>query len=116
MRKLGINVDAPSSSKGKEKNQGNNGRNPTSRRNEIMSRMLEAMVIIKVSQDRKTSEVHQGNLHPLGTKFYFLVIVMLVQTLDTWQKIVGNITKIDIMVPDNLREAILEEEIMNSYS
>ena len=33
VRNLGRNVDSPSSSKGKEKNQGNNGRNPAPRRN-----------------------------------------------------------------------------------
>jgi len=33
VKKLERNSDAPSSSKGKEKNQGNNGRNPTPRRN-----------------------------------------------------------------------------------
>ena len=82
----------------------------------MMSRMQEAMVIIKGSQGRKASEVHQGNLHLPGTKVYFLVIVILVQTLVTWQKIVEHIIKIDVMVPDNLQETILQEEIMNSYS
>ena len=81
----------------------------------MVSRMQEAMVIIKGSQGKMTSEVHQGKLHLLGTKVYFFVIVMLVQTLEAWQKIVGHITKINIMVPVNLREAILQE-IMNSYS
>ena len=76
----------------------------------MMSRTQEAM-IIKGSQGRNTSEVHQANLLLPGTKVYFLVIVILVQTLDTWQKILGH-----IMVPFNLRESILQEEVMNSYS
>jgi len=73
------------------------------------------MVIIKGSQGKKTSEVHQGNLLLQGTKVYFLVISIFVQTLGTWQKIVGHITKINIMVLVNLQEAILQE-VMNSYS
>jgi len=77
----------------------------------MMSRIQKVMNIIKESQGRKASEVHQGNLHLPGTKFYFLVIVILVQTLDTWQKIIGF-----IMIPFDLREAILHEEVMNSYS
>jgi len=77
--------------------------------------MQEAMVIIKGSQGKKTSEIHQGNSHLPGTKVYFLVIVMLVQNLDTWQNILGHITKINIMVLDNLRESVLLE-IMNYYS
>jgi len=44
----------------------------------MMSRMPEAMVIIKRSQGRKTSELHQGNFLLPGTKVYFLVIVILV--------------------------------------
>jgi len=93
----------------------------------MMTKMREAMVIIKGSQGRKASEVHQGNLHLPGTKVHFLVIVILVQTLVTWQKTVKHIIKIDVMVPnhlieidaivsDNLQETILQEEIMNSYS
>ena len=85
------------------------------------------MVIIKGSQGRKASEVHQGNLHLPGTKVHFLAIVILVQTLVTWQKTVKHIIKIDVMVPNhliqidiivpnNLQETILQEEIMNSYS
>ena len=85
------------------------------------------MVVIRGSQGRNSSEVHQGNIHPPGTKFHFLVIVILVQTLVTWQKIVKHIIKIDVMVPNhlieidilvpnNLQETILQEEIMNSYS
>ena len=81
-----------------------------------MSRMLEAMVIIKGTQDRKTSEVHQGNLLLPGTKVYFLVIVILVKSLDTWKRIVEHTIKIDIMVPNNLQGTILQEEIMNSNS
>ena len=68
----------------------------------MMSRTQEVMVIIKGSQGRKTSEVHQGNLLLPSNKVYFLVIFILVQTLDTWQNIVGHTTKIDTMVPDNL--------------
>ena len=82
---------------------------------QMVSRMQEEMVISKGSQGKKTSKVHQGNLLLPGTKVYFLVIVILVQTLGTWKKIVGHITKINIMVPVNLREAILQE-VMNSYS
>ena len=85
------------------------------------------MIIIKGSQDRKTLEVHQGNIHLPCTKVYFLVIFVLVQTLVTWEKIVkhiikidvmvpNHIIKIDIMVPNNLQGTILQEEIMNSYS
>ena len=82
----------------------------------MVSRIQKAMNIIKESQGKKTSEVHQGKLHLQGTKVYFLVIVILVQTLGTWQKIVGHITKTIIMVPINLLEAILQEEVMISYS
>ena len=85
------------------------------------------MVIIKGSQGRKALEVHQGNLHLPGTKVHFLVIIILVKNLVTWQKTVNNIIKIDVMfpnhlieidnmVPNNLQETILQEEIMNSYS
>jgi len=74
------------------------------------------MVIIKGSQGKKNLEVHRGYFLLPGTKVYFLVIAIFVQTLGTWQKIVGHITKINIMVPVNLREAILQEEVMNSYS
>jgi len=77
--------------------------------------MQEAMVIIKGSQGKKTSEVHQGNLILLGTKVYFFVISILIQNLVTWQKIVGHITKINIMFLINLQEEILQE-VMNSYS
>ena len=93
----------------------------------MMSKMREAMVIIKRSQGRKASKVHQGNLHLPGTKVHFLVIVILVQTFVTWQKTVKHIIKIYVMVPNhlieidiivsnNLQETILQEEIMNSYS
>ena len=58
-----------------------------------MSKSKEAMVIIKGSQGRKASEVHQGNLHLQGTKVHFLVIVILVQTLVTWKKTVKHIIK-----------------------
>ena len=61
-------------------------------------------------------EVHQSNLHPPSTTIYFLVIAILVQTLGTWQKIVRHLTKTIIMVPVNLQEAILQEEVMISYS
>ena len=44
---------------------------------QMMSRIQKAMNIIKESQGRKASEVHQGNLHLPGTKVYFLVIVIL---------------------------------------
>ena len=74
------------------------------------------MVIIKGSQGKKALEVHQGNLHLLGTKVHFLVIVILVQTLVIWQKTVENFIEIDGMVSDNLQETILQEEIMKSYS
>jgi len=83
---------------------------------QMVSRIQKVMNIIKESQGRKTLEVHQGNLHLLRTKVYFLVIPIHVQTLGTWQKIVGHITKINIMVLINLRDAILQEEVMNSYS
>jgi len=77
--------------------------------------LQEEMVIIKGSQGNKTLEEHQRNLLLLGTKLYFLVIAILVQNLGIWQKIVGHITKIIIMFPVNIREAILQE-FMNSYS
>ena len=82
----------------------------------MVSRIQKAMNIIKEYQGKKTSKLHQGNLHLQGTKVYFLVIAILVQTLGTWKNIVGHITKIIIMVPFNLREAILQEEVMNSSS
>ena len=83
---------------------------------QMVSRMQEEMVIIKGSQGKKTSEVHQGNLLLPGTKVYFLVIAILVQYLGTWKNIVGNITKIIIMVLVHLREEILKEEVMNFYT
>ena len=83
---------------------------------QMVSRMQEAINLIKGSQDRMVLEVHQINLHRLGTKLYFLVIYILVQTLGTWQNIVGNITKTNIMVPVNLLEEIFDEEVMISYS
>ena len=83
---------------------------------QMMSRIQKEMNIIKEFQGKKTSEVLQGTLHLPGTKIYFLVIVILVQTLGTWKKIVGHITKTNIMVPVNLLEAILQEEVMISYS
>jgi len=55
------------------------------------------MVIIKGSQGRKASEVHQGNLHLPGTKVHFLVVVILVQTLVIWQKTVKHLIEIDII-------------------
>ena len=82
----------------------------------MVSRIQKVMNIIKESQGKKTLEVHQGNLHLLGIKVYFLVIAILVQTLGTWKTIVGHITKINIMVPVYIREAILQEEGMNYYS
>ena len=81
-----------------------------------MSKRQEAMAIVKGSQGRKASEVHQGNLHFPGTKVYFLVIVILVQTLVIWQKNVEHFMEIDVVVPDNLQEIISQEEIMNFYS
>ena len=59
----------------------------------MVSRIQKAMNIIKESQGKKTLEVHQGKLDLRGTKVYFLVIAILVQTLGTWQKTVGHITK-----------------------
>jgi len=82
----------------------------------MVSRIKKAINIIKESQGKKTSKVLQGTLHLPSTKVYFLVIAILVQTLGTWQKIVGHITKTNIMVPVNLLEAILQEEVMISYS
>ena len=74
-----------------------------------VSRMQEEMDIIKGSQGRITSEVHQDSLHLLGTKIYFLAIVILVQILGTWKNIVGHIKKTNIMVLVNLLEEILQE-------
>ena len=74
------------------------------------------MNIIKESQGKNNSEVHQGKLHLLGTKVYFLVTAILVQTLGTWKNIIGHITKTNIMVLVNLLEEILQEEAMISYS
>ena len=82
----------------------------------MVSRIQKAMNSIKESQGKKTSEVHQGKLLLRGTKVYFLVIAILVKTLDTWKNTVGHITKTNIMVPVNLLEAILQEEVMISYS
>ena len=81
----------------------------------MVSRIQKVMNIITESEGKKNSEVHQGNLLLLGTKVYLLVIVILVQTLDTWQNIVGHITKTYIMVPVNLLEAILQE-VMITHS
>ena len=83
---------------------------------QMVSMMQEVIDIIKESQGKNTSEVHQGNLHLPGTKVYFLVIVILVQTLGTWKNIVGYTTKTNIMVPVNLLEGILQEEVMISPS
>ena len=52
----------------------------------------------------------------IGTEVYFLDISILVQTLGTWQKTVGHITKKNIMVPVNILEAILQEEVTIYYS
>ena len=82
----------------------------------MMSRIQKAMNIIKESQGKKTLEVHQGKLHLPGTKVYFLVIAILVQTLGTWKNIVGHITKTNIMVPINILEPILQEEVMITHS
>ena len=82
----------------------------------MMSKMREAMVIIKGSQGRKASEVHQGNLHLPSTKVHFVVIVIFVQTLVIWQNTVKHLIEIDVIVSDNLQETILQEEIMKSYS
>ena len=79
---------------------------------QMMSRIQKEMNIIKEFQGKKTSEV----LHLPGTKVYFLVIAILVQTLGIWKNIVGHITKTNIMVPLNLLKAILQEEVMISYS
>jgi len=38
---------------------------------QMMSRMQKAMDIIKGSQGKNTSEVHQDKLHLLGTEVYF---------------------------------------------
>ena len=65
------------------------------------------MVIIKGSQGRKASEIHQGNLHLPGTKVHFVVIVILVQTLVIWQKTVKHLIEIDVIVSNNLQETIL---------
>jgi len=84
----------------------------------MMSNMREEMVIIKGSQGSKDLEVHQGNLHLLGTKVHFPFIIILVQTLVTWRKTVKHIIniyvlvpnhliEIDIIVPNNLQEIIL---------
>ena len=83
---------------------------------QMMSRTQKAMNIIKESQGSKTSEVNQGNLNLPSTKVYVLVIVILVQTLGIWQRIVGHITSTHIMVPINLLEVILQEEIMITHS
>ena len=83
---------------------------------QMVSRMQEEMVIIKGSQGKKTSELHRGKLLLSSTKVYFLVISILIQTLGTWQKIVGHIAKTNIMVPVNLLEYILQEEVIISYS
>ena len=82
----------------------------------LMAKRQEAMMIIKGSQGSKASEVRQGNLHLPSTKVHFLVIVILVQTLVIWQKIVEHFMEIDVVVPDNLQEIISQEEIMNFYS
>ncbi len=81
----------------------------------MVPRIQKEMKIIKESQGKRTLEVYQGNLHLPGTKVYFLVISILVQTLGTWKKIVGHITKTNIMVPVNLLETILQE-VMISHS
>ena len=115
-RNLEINVDAPSSSKGKEKNQDNDGRNSTPRRLADGVKNTKGNEYHQRIPRKKDSRVLQGTLHLPSTKVYFLDIAILVQTLGTWQKIVGHITKTNIMVPVNLLQAILQEEVMISYS
>lgn len=83
---------------------------------QMVSRIQKAMNIIKESQGKKTLEIHQRNLDLPSTKVYILVIAILVQTLGTWQKIVGHITKTNITVPNNLLEAIWQEELMITHS
>jgi len=83
---------------------------------QMLSRIQKAMNIIKESQGKNTSELHQGNLHLPGTKVYFLVISILVQILGTLQKIVGHISKTNIMVPANLLESTLQEVLMLPHS
>ena len=75
----------------------------------MLSRMLEEINLSKGSQDKIILEVHQGNLHPLGSKVYFLVIVILVQILGTRQRIVGHTTRTNIMVPISFLEETLQE-------
>ena len=76
---------------------------------QMVSRIQEAINLIKGSQEKMTLEVHQGNLHPPGTKVYFLVIVILVQILGIWQRNVGHTTRTNIMVPVSLLEETLQE-------
>ena len=82
----------------------------------MVSRIQKEVNIIKEFQSKKTSEVLQGTLHLPGTKVYFLVVAILVQTLGTWKNTVGHITKKNILALVNLLEAILQEVIMISYS
>ena len=37
--------------------------------------------------------MHQGNPHSPGMKLYFLAIVILVQILGIWKRIIGHITR-----------------------
>ena len=82
----------------------------------MVSRIQKAMNIIKESQGKKNSEVLQGTLFLPGTNVYFLDIVILVQTLGTWQNIGGHITKTNIMVPINILEATFQKEVMIPHS
>ena len=70
------------------------------------------MDIIKGSQGRMTLEVHQGNIHPPGTKVYFLVIAILVQILGTWQRIIGHTTRTNIMVHISSLEVNFQDKVM----
>ncbi len=78
----------------------------------MVSKMQEAMDIIKGSQYRMILEVDQGNLHPLGTKVHFLVIAIVVQILGTWQRIIGHTIRTNIMVHISALEATMQEEVM----
>jgi len=103
VRKRGGNVDAPS----KGKSQVDIRINPTPRRNADGVKDERSNGYHQRIPRKNTSEVHEENIILPCTKLYFLVIVILIQTLGKLPKIVWHVTKTYLMVPINLREEIL---------
>lgn len=112
VRNPGRNLDAPSSSKGKEKN----GRNPTPRR------LVDGVKNIKGNEYHqripRQKEFRSTSNKSSSSKYQniFLGYCYSCANFGHMAKIVGHITKTNIMVPVNLLEAILQEEVMISRS